>query len=239
MRSLSIFSLLAVLFLTGCASDGDISNIFWRKLTWESYISGDDIAAKCDAGQEFSSYRYLYNANRAKQVLVFNWDEEQKILKVDDLRRGVFLEGSLGRVEDIWALFNPEHRNISMQDDFFGAAAEAAAMDAKTAGINVGEQFSSAQHFTIISQCVDGDFDLNIVTQAQMQASYPQGLNVIRKYLEEKEGGDLDLFPALPEDQAVDGAVPLKRQGDEESYIHYLMTRNSDGVEIGQGYPFK
>lgn len=59
--------------LAGCASSGDINNPVERRLTWFSFISGEDIAADCAvSGRE--RYRLTYIADREIQVRIYDID---------------------------------------------------------------------------------------------------------------------------------------------------------------------
>lgn len=69
-----IFAVLAA-SVTGCASDGEIDNPVQRRATWFSFISGQDIAAECEAtGRE--QYRLTYIADRDIQVRIYDIDAE-------------------------------------------------------------------------------------------------------------------------------------------------------------------
>ncbi|MDW3207071.1 MAG: hypothetical protein R8L07_16150 [Alphaproteobacteria bacterium] len=61
--------------LAACTTDGEIDNPAQRRATWFSFISGDDIAAECEAsGRE--RYRLTYLADREIQVRIYDIDAD-------------------------------------------------------------------------------------------------------------------------------------------------------------------
>lgn len=66
-------ALLALGLLAGCTTSGEIANPAERRATWISFISGEDIAAACDAGGR-ERYRLTYYADRDIQVRIYDID---------------------------------------------------------------------------------------------------------------------------------------------------------------------
>ena len=67
MRALFPVFVVASLGLAGCAGQGPSDDPIGRNLTWFSYLSGEDVRAKCLAGGS-DRYRLVYNAIYAEQV---------------------------------------------------------------------------------------------------------------------------------------------------------------------------
>ena len=63
-------SALALLVLAGCAATGEVEDPAVRRLTWFSFLSGDDLRASCTAGQ--TSLRLVHNAI---------WDEDVRVVE--------------------------------------------------------------------------------------------------------------------------------------------------------------
>lgn len=63
--------ILGLLFLAACSTDGDISNPILRKLSWFSYLQGDDLRAACGSAAP-GRYRLIYNANYTEQVRIYD-----------------------------------------------------------------------------------------------------------------------------------------------------------------------
>lgn len=63
--------ILGLLFLAACATDGDVSNPILRKLSWFSYLQGDDLRAACGPVSP-GRYRLIYNANYTEQVRIYD-----------------------------------------------------------------------------------------------------------------------------------------------------------------------
>lgn len=59
------------LAMSACASTGDIANPLNRKLSWFSYLNGDDLRPACKAGAD-DHLRLVYNADYEEQVRVYN-----------------------------------------------------------------------------------------------------------------------------------------------------------------------
>ncbi|KAA5604788.1 hypothetical protein F1188_14335 [Roseospira marina] len=56
--------------VAACTSTGDISNPVTRKLTWFSFLNGDDIRATCGPGAP-DHLRLVHNANYSKRIRVY------------------------------------------------------------------------------------------------------------------------------------------------------------------------
>lgn len=62
---------LAVTVLAGCASTGPTDNPIARKLSWISYLNGDDLRAACGKGGG-DRYRLVFNADYNKHVRTYD-----------------------------------------------------------------------------------------------------------------------------------------------------------------------
>jgi len=56
--------------LAGCTYQGSAANPLARKLSWYSYINGDDLRAACEAGQS-DTLRLIYNALHTEQIRTY------------------------------------------------------------------------------------------------------------------------------------------------------------------------
>lgn len=66
-----VASLLTIVGLGGCAYQGGFGNPLERKLSWYSYIGGDDIRDTCMAGQG-DAIRLVYNAIHTEQIRTYD-----------------------------------------------------------------------------------------------------------------------------------------------------------------------
>src|SRR4051794_15991884 len=57
----------AALFLSGCATSGAIDNTDASKLTWFSYINGEDLRVQCSR-EGADRYRLIYNSKSSGQL---------------------------------------------------------------------------------------------------------------------------------------------------------------------------
>lgn len=72
LRLLSTIGLtMALATLAGCAAFGPTDNPVARKLTWFSYLSGDDLRASCDANGG-DRYRVVFNADYNRHVRTYD-----------------------------------------------------------------------------------------------------------------------------------------------------------------------
>jgi hypothetical protein len=71
VRRSRAMTLLAALTLFGCAYRGGLDEPVARKLSWFSYLSGDDIRTSCAPGT-LDRYRLVYNADYEKQVRTYD-----------------------------------------------------------------------------------------------------------------------------------------------------------------------
>jgi len=60
-----------LMVLAGCASVGDVSNPAARKVTWFSYLNGDDLRAGCGPGAP-ARFRFVYNGVYIEQVRTYD-----------------------------------------------------------------------------------------------------------------------------------------------------------------------
>ncbi|MBI4182849.1 MAG: hypothetical protein HY521_02490, partial [Proteobacteria bacterium] len=94
---------LSALFLAACAYRGESDNPIIRRLTWFSYLNGDDVRAACRPGAR-ERYRFVYNADYTQQVRTYEvvaspWRDgnalEVRVLTPADLARGLKLDDPL------------------------------------------------------------------------------------------------------------------------------------------------
>ncbi len=76
LKSIAIRSVafggLAAAMLAGCSSVGPTDNLVARKLTWISYLNGDDLRASCTKGEGTDRYRLVFNADYNKHVRTYD-----------------------------------------------------------------------------------------------------------------------------------------------------------------------
>lgn len=61
---------LCAILSTGCAYQGSVANPLARKLSWYSYVNGDDLRATCEAGKA-NTLRLVYNAIHTEQIRTY------------------------------------------------------------------------------------------------------------------------------------------------------------------------
>lgn len=231
MKKSVLAALSSFVFLTACSSDGDISNVVWRKVTWESYMQGEDIKHACEAGGE-NQYRYVYNANRAVSVLMYNWTDEGG-LTFGRLDRAV--NGSTLLNQDVLeTLFDPVENFHDPEDLEKEKLLTLVQEDIGKEGVAVGKAVTSADHFLAVSSCIDGQFDLKLFSQSQLQADFSDALDTLL----DMTTTDQDR-PVLPETKALTNRKQLMNQSDRDTFMHYRIELGEDELQFGMTYPFK
>jgi hypothetical protein len=75
-----VTSLLLVSLMTACATQGPEDQPVARRLTWFSYVGGDDLRGGCEPGSR-AQIRFVYNATYTEQVRTYDiaWDAERVV----------------------------------------------------------------------------------------------------------------------------------------------------------------
>lgn len=67
----SVLGALALFSLAGCASEGTSDNPVERKLSWFSYLNGDDLRTACRPGSD-DRFRLIFNGRYDDQVRIYD-----------------------------------------------------------------------------------------------------------------------------------------------------------------------
>lgn len=147
--------ILGLLFLVACSTDGDVSNPILRKLSWFSYLQGDDLRAACGPAAP-GRYRLIYNANYTEQVRIYDLGDGEEA----HMSQRVLESGNLGA----WTLsgpFAPWSGRIAAIDlqpaqmrGLVAALAESGAFGPPAEGL----ELESRSFFWTLAACHDGRY---------------------------------------------------------------------------------
>ncbi|WP_420546964.1 hypothetical protein [Curvivirga sp.] len=229
MKKSLIVAISSVVFLSACTSDGNLTNILWRKATWESYVSGGDIKQNCHA-ENSNQYRYLYNANRAQSVLMYNWKTDGE-LSFQRLDRRIKLEKIEVSPTMHEALLDPKEVKLDLNLSKKMKLAELTKADIQREGMEEGEEMTSADHFLSLASCIDGEFNLTVFDQSELQRAFPEGLEYLLSV-----STDEKTRPKLSKEKATTNSFLMSKKNDEDVFNHYRIRYTGDKVEFGAGY---
>ncbi|MTI09270.1 hypothetical protein [Curvivirga aplysinae] len=229
MKKSLIVAISSIVFLSACTSDGDLTNILWRKATWESYVSGEDIKQNCRA-ENSNQYRYLYNANRAQSVLMYNWKKDGE-LSFQRLDRRIKLKKIEVSPTMHQTLLDPKEIKLDLNLQDRKALAELTKVDIQREGMEEGGKMTSADHFLSLASCVDGVFKLTVFDQSELQRAFPEGLEYLLSV-----STDEQTRPKLPTEKATTNSFLMSKKNDEDVFNHYRIRYMGDKVEFGAGY---
>ncbi len=183
LRALLLF--LAAFTLTACAYGGSgNTNPVIRKLTWFSYINGNDIRAGCTAGEDVPRrYRFVYNGVYQEQIRTYD------IVAAPDGSEGVMTARVVGptRINRLFInsfsdIFAPGRGTIATKDL---SAEQLARLDsAVEAGgargpAPVGLDLWAENFYWVVVACLDGEVIFNVFkwpSERFEQAAFPQVL---------------------------------------------------------------
>ena len=158
VRNAAWLVLLLTAAAAGCAYRGPATNIVDQRATWISYISGDDVRARCLAG-ESDRYRLVFNADRTRHARGYDiWDVREGAVMDQMVDRGIVFD--FGENLDVTQLGMPGRaRAVLSESDFaeFESLLEASGVfDPPPEGLRL----ASIGFYWIISGCKDGRFFL-------------------------------------------------------------------------------
>lgn len=149
----------------GCASVGDIGNPVARKLTWFSYLNGDDLRTRCGPGAP-ARFRFVYNGIYIEQVRTY--DIETGPVGSDNhvLRYRVIGPTDIGTLfvtepRDVFAPGRGKTGQVRLADSDMDALDAALAAGGFFDPAPKGLALASEDFYWLASACVGGRFVFN------------------------------------------------------------------------------
>ncbi|RED53910.1 hypothetical protein [Aestuariispira insulae] len=230
LRILAAISVAGAL-LSGCASDGEVGNIFQRKTTWTDFVSGGDIKAACVPGAA-NRYRAVYNANRADQVRIYDVATNAG----GGVLRTRVLEHAISQNSTIWpleknTLLDPSDNSTPLPVADVAQIEKLFATDGLAAPAPVGRRLFSGSYFWLVSGCVNGQFHFNAW-------EYPddsfKGLNFPNMLFARDDDPVKIVFPRG--DERITELNLRDVNFERSGFNHYDFIVQSDGVSMGASY---
>lgn len=147
------------LALGACSYTGAPTNIFEQRLTWFSYMAGDDIRAACAPGTP-DRYRFVYNAvygeqARAYDVVALTGGGAVMRQQVD---RGLVID--VVPLQELFQLGVPDRTLVELPPEALAELERRMADSGVVAPPPVGLRLHSRGFFWIVTGCRDGDYFL-------------------------------------------------------------------------------
>lgn len=225
-------ALSGLVVLAACTSTGEIDNIALRKASWTSFLSGEDIAQSCVAGGG-DHYRLTYNANRAKQVRIYDLTQAQGqwTLRSRVLERAIAVKPM--PVDELMSVLDPVDREKPLTEPQAEAIRQGLEQAQAEGGVPVGDRLFSPGFFWLAASCENGEFRFDAWDYPDRGFAATAGFAPV-------------LFRLDPNDSAVrqpEGDVritptsygPMKRERD--AFEHYELVVKEDRVTFGRTYP--
>lgn len=136
--------LFFTLFLSSCAATTGVDeNPIMRKLSWFSYVNGDDMRPSCVAGAP-EHYRLIYNGIYNEQVRIYEVNQKSKIFSSRIINSANIREYFIAKFSD---LLNPwrgvkKKNNISESElnELTAAMAESDVFDSPPVGLRLSSR---------------------------------------------------------------------------------------------------
>lgn len=226
-----LIAVAGVFALSACTSSGEIDGFFQRKATWASFLSGDDIAAACEAGSE-THIRFTYNANRAKQVRIYDlvgggerWELRSRVLEAGmRLRPMTFSE--------VAALPDPVDKSRQLSEAQAQAILDGFRSARGYEGVPVGDKVFSPSYFWLAASCRDGRFTFDARDHPDRGFADAE----FAPFLFDYDPVDIAIEQPKGDKRVTPMSYPaLKRERD--NFEHYELFIKEDGVVLGRSFP--
>lgn len=152
--------LIFALFLAGCAYRGGIDQPVVRKLSWFSYLNGDDIRRQCTAGAP-DRYRLVYNGIYLQQVRMYEIGGagggapgatmETRVLGPADVS-----DFTVGRPGDLFAPWRGAVAHSTLSPTQMQTLRDDLGRDGAFDGAPEGLELNSADFYWTVVACVGG-----------------------------------------------------------------------------------
>lgn len=158
---------IAALALAGCAavSQDNQDNPVARKLTWFSYVKGEDLKAACVAGAP-DRYRFVYNAVYVEQVRTYDVEpspiagQTRITARVTDKANLANMELDL-RNPDAFGPWRANKAVIDLPKAEADRLKRAVLSDGLATKAAPRRAITSIEFYWAVSACIDGQFRLN------------------------------------------------------------------------------
>lgn len=150
--------LALVVVIAGCSYDGPAGNFFSQRLSFFSYMNGDDIRETCEAGGP-DRYRFVYVANFRRQTRMYDalptaegWMLRQQV------DRGLLVNSF--QLDSLLSLGTPARAAVPLGEEEVAELEEAMFASGVFTPPPVGLRLDSEGFFWVVTGCHRGDYFL-------------------------------------------------------------------------------
>ncbi|WP_343564948.1 hypothetical protein [Kiloniella sp. b19] len=206
----------------GGTDDGSVAGLFQRKVSWFSYLEGEDIRNRCDAGH--LEYRFVYNGQYNEQVR--SYEIVGTVGQTAQMTSRVRGNGGYGLSLD---LSNPLEPYQWEQQDADLSLTELVQLNDALSRDNAGQVSTEGNYlvsddfYWVSALCYDGAF---VVNAWPRQDSRFEGLK-FAEFLKERDS----LEPEFREARDI-GSETFRRSREERSerHSHFSLKVGEDGL---------
>ena len=157
-RKRSILALLVL--LAACAKGQPVDNPLTQKVSWFSYVNGDDLRAACSPGSP-EAYRLVYNARYYEQLRTYEVRGGSGGTGVLTARAQGPADVSSIPLDDVLAPWRWKRAQVSMSAEQMAQFRQALVHSGFFEGPPVGEQLNSPGFYWVAVACIDGRVHFN------------------------------------------------------------------------------
>jgi hypothetical protein len=144
--------------LSGCVYQGGELSPLKRKLSWFSYLNGDDLRKECGAGKGEKG-RFVYNGVYTEQVRTYDLSGgDNPTLVVRVIEPANLAEWKAGELSDLMAPWQGKTSNTVLRDQDARQLKRALASDGVFIPKKEGLELSSDDFYWLVSYCSEGVF---------------------------------------------------------------------------------
>ena len=172
-------SVLAAMVMAGCTFVQPATNLVSQRLTWDSYLNGDDIRSICTAGAP-EWYRLVYNADFANQARAYDVvqrpDGGATLFQLVD--RGLVIDSV--RPEEIFNLGAPRRSQAVLSPPEFDNLVALMAASGVFDPPPVGLRLRAERYYWLITGCHQGAYFLTAFQRPSARFNGLQFVDFIR-----------------------------------------------------------
>lgn len=150
--------LALAMVIAGCSYDGPAGNFFSQRLSFFSYLNGDDIREACEAGEP-DRHRFVYVANFRRQTRMYDVEPTPRgaVLR-QQVDRGLLLNTL--RLDQLLSVGAPARAAVPLSQEEMAELEEAMFVSGVFNPPPVGLRLDSEGFFWVVTGCHRGDYFL-------------------------------------------------------------------------------
>ncbi len=224
-----VWPVFGLFLLSACVtdSDGEISNPVERRLSWIDFISAGDIRRGCEQDGR-DRIRFVLNADRSKQVRVYDFSPSEKTLRIRVLSPRVSIS-EIPLNADIVDFYDPTDDLVRLSDDAATAIETAFKHDLGAERSKLPDELLTEWFFWLVGSCTNGEFRFDAWLHPDSDF---QALNFPAE-LQQRDVSTVGFVQLPPGPRLSKRDYNPERQ---QGFAHYVLHMRDTGVVIGQNY---